>query len=282
MPEDFKEASATKPRRKKSRGSSTQLVKQPRARRNEPDMLSLPKSWFTLEYFKALRKKVRGPVSKTRRTMATVKARVPKEVWAALVSNMKEDDVSSVQWEDGVMQPTKQTPATMTYEFDIKRPMVADRIFSLERADLKGVHLREGKNAWRRGLGCATLKLADAAKPGRQASSFAMVGGNVVVKALVPRGWRSWPTITLKFWILTVDYQGNILWPTQWDQDACNLLKELARRKVSAFKADSSYPIRADFWDTPGVTSAVLSKDNSPPLPAPLVTTTPLALPAPH
>ena len=41
-------------------------------------MLSLPKNWFELEYFKELRKKVRGPISRNRRLQCTFKKRVPK------------------------------------------------------------------------------------------------------------------------------------------------------------------------------------------------------------
>ena len=109
------------------------------------------------------------------------------------------------------MKPTKMSTGSLTYSFQTKQPMVADRIFSLERADLRGVYGKEGKGAWRRGLGCATLKLSNSPKQGALASAFAMVGGNVTVKALIPTRWRAWPTVTLKFWILTGDHRGNIL-----------------------------------------------------------------------
>ena len=237
----------------------------------DPDMIQLPKNWFTLETFKALRKACRGPISKSRRRMITFKRQVPREVFDELVSNMRPDDVSGVEWsEDGKMVPTKDTSSTQTFSFETKRPMVADRIFTLERGDFKGVHAKEGRGAWRRGLGCACLKLSDSAKAGATASAFAMVGGNVVVKGVVPKRWRAWPTLTLKFFMLTVDHRGNILWPTNWEPGARTLLKELARRKIEAFKADASYPIRPDFCDTPGATSSLLSRENAPRLPAPL------------
>ena len=62
--------------------------------------------------------------------------------------------------------------------------MVVDRIFHLETADLKGVHMKEGNEAWRRGLGCAVLKLTDTPKQ-RKASVMSMVGGNLVMKFYV-------------------------------------------------------------------------------------------------
>ena len=255
-----------------------QRVNRGRAVRIDPEMISLPKNWFTLEFFRALKKLCRGPISRTRRTMVTFKSRVPKEVFVEMVSMMKEDDVTALKWEDGVLQPTRKTGATETWEFVTKRPMVADRIFSLERGDLLGVQAKQGKGAWRRSMGCATLKLATGAKRGSQASAFSMVGGNVTVKATVPTRWRAWPTITLKFFLLTVDFRGNILWPTDWDPSAKALLAELARRKVLAFKADSSYPIREDFSESPGTTSAVATSQANPPLPPPTMTAAPLLL----
>ena len=156
-------------------------------RRKDPEMISLPKNWFTQEYFKDLRKVIRGPISKSRRRMVTFKSKIPRETFDELISKMKEDDVAALTWQDGVLQPTKKTSSTLTYKFKTKRPMVADHIMTLERGDLRGVHAREGKGAWRRSLGCATLKLADSARKSARASAFSMVGGNVTVKALVPR-----------------------------------------------------------------------------------------------
>ena len=73
-----------KPDKPKKRAKSRALVaarsRGSRARK-EPEMISLPKNWFALEYrhryryFKQLRKAVRGPISQTRRRMLTVKAR---------------------------------------------------------------------------------------------------------------------------------------------------------------------------------------------------------------
>ena len=139
--------------------------------------------------------------------------------------------------------------------------MATDCLFSLERADLRGVHAQEGSGAWKRSLGCASLKLSDSGK--KLASVFAMVGGNVTFKATVPHHWKGWLRVTLKFFVLTVDWQGHILWPTRWTDTATRLLKELARRKVEAFKADSAFPIRPDFSPSPGVSSAVVTKETA-------------------
>ena len=46
--------------------------------------------------------------------------------------------------------------------------------------DWKGEHAKEGKGTWKRGHGCAALKLSDSARPGTKASVFSFVGGNIV------------------------------------------------------------------------------------------------------
>ena len=51
LAEDFKEVEKSKPRRTTKRSPSVHLVGLQSARRTEPVMLSLPKNWFTLEYF---------------------------------------------------------------------------------------------------------------------------------------------------------------------------------------------------------------------------------------
>ena len=147
--------------------------------------------------------------------------------------------------------------------------MVVDRLFHLETADLKGVHMTDGNHAWRRGSGCAVLKLSDTPR-NKMASVISMVGGNVVMKFVEPRRHARWPTLTLKFWVLTVDFRGNIIWPTEFSSDNKKLLTELVRRKTEFFLQHPEYPLRTDFSRTPGTSSCLLAKGTPPPhLPAP-------------
>ena len=233
-------------------------------------MIQLPKSWFSLELFKLLRARVRGPICKVRRRMCTIKMRCPKEVFDELTSRLTDGDVPGLEREEesGELKPTRTTGSSRRWEYSFNKPMASDRLFSLERADLKGVAMKEGKGAWKRSSGCASIKLSDSAKKGAAASAMSMVGGNVVLTYIQPKAWRAWPTIKLKFFVLTVDYQGNIIWPTVWDANARALLTELARRKVVALKAHPDFPIRDDFCETPGASSAVATAQ-TPALPAP-------------
>ena len=147
--------------------------------------------------------------------------------------------------------------------------MVVDRLFHLQSADLKGVHMTEGNHAWRRGSGCAVLKLSDTPK-NKKASVISMVGGNVIMKFVEPLRYARWPTLTLKFWVVTVDFRGNIIWPTAFSSDTEKLLAELARRKIEFFLNHPQYPIRADFSRTPGTSSSHLVEGTtSPQLPTP-------------
>ena len=205
-----------------------------------------------------------------------VKMRLPRGIFEDMMSNMKEQDTEGLSWIDGVVQPTKKTSSADQFNFVVKRPMAVDRLFSLETADLRGVHMKEGKGAWMRGKGCAVLKLGDKPESGAKASVLSMVGGNLILKYSEPRNHRWWPTLTLKFWVLTVDHHGNILWPTKWEPNSEKLLAELARRKVEFFKQNKDlYPIRDDFSVTPGISSALVTKENNPAIPPP---TAPLLL----
>ena len=49
-------------------------------------------------------------------------------------------------------------------------PNAVDRSFNLHVGDLKGVHMEDGRGAWKRGDGCDVLKLADSPKRGARAS----------------------------------------------------------------------------------------------------------------
>ena len=248
-------------------------------------MLSLPKNWFALEFFRTLRARVRGPLSKLRRRQCTLKARLPREVFEEMTSRLKEGDAVGLQWdEQGKVMPTRTTSSSLTFAYECRKPMATDRFVSLETADRKGVHAKEGRGAWKRGHGCAVLKLSDAARPGMMASVFSMIGGNMTIVYRQPRNWRAWPTLTLKFFVLTADFQGHLLFPTEWAPASKRLLVELARRKVAAFKADNSYPIREDFCDEPGHTSSTTVTDANytalvqlPPPQAPLLLPPPQA-----
>ena len=136
--------------------------------------------------------------------MVTIKVRLPRESFEKIMSTMKEGDTTGLSWVDGVLQPTKVTSSSNKFQYSINRPMAVDRFFSLQNADLKGVHMKEGKGAWRRCNGCAALKISDSPKPGTTASVMSMVGANLILHFNEPRRHRAWPTLTLKYWVLTV------------------------------------------------------------------------------
>eukprot|EP00966_Prymnesium_polylepis_P230380 5330792-Prymnesium_polylepis.1 len=106
--------------------------------------------------------------------------------------------------EDGRVQRTKKTSAADIFQYEIAKPMVTDRIFNLGKADAPAPFKQPGAGATGRGLGCAVLKLGDLAhKQKKVAGVFSMIGGNLLVKYRVPHAWAAWPTLSLKFWVLT-------------------------------------------------------------------------------
>ena len=243
------------------------------APRPDPGMLRLPKQWFVHELYKTIRKTVRGPLSKGRRRQATVRMRMPREAFDHLMRPVKDSEIAGFsRTEDGVIQPTQRTSAADIFHYEIAKPMVTDRIFSLEQADAPAPFKQPPAGASRRGLGCAVLKLGDTAhKKNMAAAVFSMIGGNCIVRYRQPRSWGGWPTLTMKFWVLTVDHQGGILWPTSWSANSRALLTELARRKVEAFVNDPKYPIAQTFCRTPGASSRMLTQQEDAGVPPPLL-----------
>ena len=90
-----------------------------------------------------MRKRIRGPIVKTRRRMLTFKQRVPKEVIYKMLSKLKEGDAmamdgSPITWqEDGQVAPTNISSANLTYHIKLPKPMAVDRAFSLWRGQIQ-------------------------------------------------------------------------------------------------------------------------------------------------
>mmetsp|Transcript_36305 Transcript_36305/g.88341 ORF Transcript_36305/g.88341 Transcript_36305/m.88341 type:complete len:229 (+) Transcript_36305:89-775(+) len=109
----------------RQRRQSSVGIRRARARQ-EPEMLSIPKNWMALELFKKIRKAVRGPVSRTRKRIVTVRERVPIEVFEELMSNMREGDARGfTRTAEGKIQPTSTSSSRQLYRYDIDRPMSA-------------------------------------------------------------------------------------------------------------------------------------------------------------
>ena len=71
---------------------------------------------------------------------------------------------------------------------------------------------------FKRGAGCARARLSKAdQRRGGVPTTMSMVAGNVVIAYKVPKNRLKCPTLKIIFYILTMDANGFITWPTNYD-----------------------------------------------------------------
>ena len=170
---------------------------------------------------------------------------LPLESFKAFMEPLKDGDaLGLVRDADGEITPTKTSAACDRYNYIITRPMVTDRLFQLDKTDQsKGPWPKQGKGAWRRGLGCSKLNLPRCAQEGQAGESLSMVAGSCVVEYKVPKRWKAMPVLTMRFFSLTVNHLGQFVWPAKFSDTSRALLKKLARIKIQAMLDDPEYPI---------------------------------------
>ena len=76
-----------------------------------------------------------------------------------------------------------------------------------------------------------------------------MVAGTVNIKCSMPKRWKGWPTLWLSFFVMTMDCNGHVNWPTNFSPQSKALLRKLARQKIQARleEEDSQYPLHPSF-----------------------------------
>jgi hypothetical protein len=71
-----------------------------------------------------------------RRRQAVLRMRLPQEAFEQLMAPVKDEETpGSERGEDGLVKPTQRTSSADIFKYDIAKPMVTDRIFSLQQAD---------------------------------------------------------------------------------------------------------------------------------------------------
>ena len=209
-------------------------------------MTSLPLCWFLDDLYRALRLTVRPPTRKATRRLIEVVAPLPREAFEAFMEPCKDGDAPGLTRDaEGRLVPTRETQACRRFIYLISRPMVTDRLFQLEKADLtKGPWAKEGKGAWRRGKGCARLRLPSAAqKLGQLAVLMSFVTSNHAVEYREPKRWNAMPHITMRYFVATASHQGHFNWPAKFTDMSRALLVKLARLNITEMLADPEYPI---------------------------------------
>ena len=193
---------------------------------------------------------VRPTTSLTRRRLVEVKVPLPRECFDDFMEPLQEGEAEGVSRDEtsGALLPTRVTATTNFWAYVIHRPMVTDRLLKLETSD-EGAGPRASerparkKGAWRRGLGCGRLWLAAGAeKQGKLGNKLSLVAGNLVVEYREPKRWAAMPTLTLRFFVLTMNHMGHIEWPCRFTDRARALLRKLARLKAKEMLDSPEYP----------------------------------------
>ena len=208
-----------------------------------PELIRLPKWWFLDPVRASMRKLVRPCTHLTRRKQLTVKFQMPLRCFYELMAPLMDGDTQGLQRDDqGRLVPTKVTNQLRYYSYILRRGSLVDKFFALDvhEKPLAGL----GKKAWRRCLGSARLHIGGAAqRRGMLASVMACVCGNVVIEFREPKGLRSMPRLTIKFFVLSMDAQGNIIWPVDFDTRSKAALRKQARALLERMLADPQYPV---------------------------------------
>ena len=216
----------------------------------------IPRCWFLDPLRAQLAARIRPPTRLTRRRLLEVSLPLPLEAFEAFMAPVLDGDAAflrppadrpdAVLARDagGRLLPTKvRTASTRRFEFIVRRPMVTDRLFQLELADLKpGPAARPGKagTPWRRGMGCTRLQLAKGSKG--KGTLISQVAGNVVIIYTEPTKFRAMPTLTLRFFAMSMDHTGHINWPYNFSDTSKAVLRKLARNNLAKMMDSAEYP----------------------------------------
>ena len=226
--------------------------------------ISIPVSWLVKPFLSSLRAVVKPATSKTKRRVIEIKCKYPLELFQDFLSPLQEGDVEGLaRNEAGDFCPTKSTGTSHHYDYKLKRPLVTDKLFALEKTDQEPGPRTKEPGAWKRGSGGARLNLPlQGHKKGGLATTISMVAGSAHVKLIVPKRERAWPVMTLRFFCLTAARTGSISWPANFSTISRALLRKLVEQKLEAMLSDDTYPTHpsmADALQATGQADSVLA-----------------------
>ena len=108
---------------------------------------------------------------------------------------------------------------------------------------------------FKRGAGCARARLSVAEqKRGGVPQTMSMVCGNVLVHFTESIKQEKMPTLSITFYVLTMDKTGHITWPTDFDTQTRAQLRVQARKLLKSMIDDPLNPV--DETMAPALTGA--------------------------
>ena len=112
---------------------------------------------------------------------------------------------------------------------------------------------RSASVPFKRGAGCARARLSLAEqRRGGVPTTISMVAGNVLIRYTVPKDKSKCPVLKVTFYVLTMDNQGFITWPTCFETGTEARLRKQARILLKKMMEDPMNPVDESF--TPALT----------------------------
>ena len=236
------------PKRKKPKAAKRKTVAaQPLAPVLPPvATVECPAHWWTEAFYKNLSKAVRPASSLSRRKMIVMRMPMPLSVFEDVLQDLPDGCADGLTRVDGVLQPTKKTWATSTFHFLIKNMSTIDKLFALQKADVKpGGRGRPLKAGMQRGKGASRLQLGvSAQRRGRKALLLSSAVGYASVKLVASK--VKIPTLTMTWLNATMDQNGHVTWPTQMDPRARAACRKAMRRNLQLMLRDADFPTHAE------------------------------------
>ena len=222
-------------------------------------------AWFLRPLYSKLRSAIRPPTARTCRKLVEVKVPLPMDCFQAFMKPYEDDpDIGVERGEDGLIKPTSSGASSNYFRYLLTKPTKYDKLFSLDTLNNKKVP---------RSLGCANLVISPAAlKQGYLAESVSLPFGNVSLVYCVPKHDRSMPTLTMRFFVMTMTATGMIRWPFEVNTRTKHMLRTMARIKVKEMlESEKPYPISPLMWESlVKVSSTLETYQTSRARPAPL------------
>lgn len=120
---------------------------------------------------------------------------------------------------------------------------------------------------YKRGVGCARARLSKAEqRRGGVPTTISMVAGNVIVDFRVPKNPLKCPMLKITFFVLTMDKNGFITWPTNFEKGTEAQLRRQARVLLKKMIDDPLNP--CDETMAPALTQTGGAVRRIPPKPA--------------
>ena len=235
-----------------------------------------PPEWVMYPYLKAVRKLIRPPTARTRRKQVKVSVPFSRSCFEHLMAQMQENDVDDLERTPaGRLIPTKETKALLRFNYKISKPTALNTFFSLEKTDMLLPAGGSRRGPFRRGSGAARAHVtAKDARQGKIAGAISMACGNTLIHFKESTNKLQQPTLTVLFFVMTMDKSGHVLWPTVFSDKARAMLRKAARRQVQIMMDSSDHPVDAS-WG-PSLTGTG-SSTTWQPAPRPTVATAPAA-----